>query len=184
MKCFTPILLCLITAACVNTRIRHIPCNELGQGICQEAGDRIFVINCSSSHWAMDATDVRNSCLKSIAKYVDKIGFEYFVVFGEKGGSYSQNYTYTTNQAITTYHDYNTNTNSTLDISGSGYLSGYSAYGYGNSNSRLSGTSTSYVPVQHNYTVTTKAQKIGFMPVYYGEWNDLKTGYFRVADYL
>jgi hypothetical protein len=183
MKHSLIILTALFIAGCVQSKITEIRCNEVAPELCQELGGRIFKIDCSSSNYWVDANAVRNSCLKDIAKHVNKMGFEYFATPDDIGNSYSQNYTYTTNQAITTHHDYNAATNSDISVYGSGRAAGYSAYGTGNSNTRLSGTSTSYVPVQQNYTQTTHQRTMSFVPLYDNELS-MTPKYYRVSDYL
>ena len=175
------VLTSLVLSGCIKSSITLIPCNEISPEVCELLGDRTFEIICSSRSLGIDANDVRNKCLKDIAKAVHNMGFQYFAVPVDKNQSYSQDYTYTTNQAITTYHDYNSSTNSNMSVYGGGYVSGYSAYGYGNSNTKLSGTSTSYIPVQQDYTVITHQRKMICVPLFPEELR--KTKYFRVSDY-
>lgn len=182
MKFFSILFCAAILAGCVQSKITQIPCNEISPEACQIVGDRIFKIDCASSNYWVNANDVRNSCLKDIAKQVHKMGFEYFATPDDKGNSYTQNYTYTTNQAVTTLHNYNASTNSDISVYGSGRAAGYSAYGTGTANTRLSGTSTSYVPVQQNYSQTTHQRTMSFVPLYPDELDGIR--YFRVSDYL
>ena len=184
MKFIYFILLSFCVSACVFSHIDSIPCNEISPEMCHKIGNRIFTIECSSSAVVLDATDVRNRCLGKIARYVAGLGFDYFILPYDKGDSYSRSFTYTTNQPITTYHNYNSNTSSNIDFHGSGRLSGYSAYGYGNSNTYLSGSSTSYVPVQNTATITTKQRSMVFIPIVFEEIGLFKTGYYKVSDYM
>lgn len=175
-----PISLC----ACVHSHIDNIPCNEISPEICNTIGDRIFTIECSSNAAVLDATDVRKRCLQKIAYYVSNMGFDYFVLPYDKGDSYSSTFSYTTNQPVTTYHNYNANTYSNANIYGTGRLSGYSAYGYGNSNTYLSGSSTSYIPVQNTMTTITKQRSMLFIPIDFEEIDFFKMGYYNVSDYI
>ena len=167
-------------SACVYSDIKHVPCNEISQDICKNMGDRIFVINCNSS--AVGSEGVRDKCIKDIAIHVNDLGFDYFVMAGS-GDTYSQDYSVTTREAVTTNHNYNINTTSNTNVYGSGRLAGYSARGYGNSNTNLSGSSTTYVPVTNNYTVTTNTYQAFFMPIEQSELKNLSK-YYKVSDYV
>lgn len=177
---FTLILTSMVLIGCIQSKISRIPCNELGSGICDRVGDRIFKMDCSSSHWSVDANDVRDRCIRDIAKSVHVMGYSYFAAY-EEGNSQSQNYTYMSNEAVTTHHNYNASTNSNMSVYGGGRAAGYSAYGYGNSNTNLSGTSTSYIPVQHTGTITTHQRTMVFVPLSPDELDNKE--YFRVSDY-
>lgn len=181
MKKLFMIYVCLFLTGCIFSDIKYVPCNEFGRDVCEKIGDRIFVASCKSS--AVGSEKVYNRCLSDIAKRVNDMGFDYFVILTEVGDTYSDNYAMTTNKPITTYHNYNANTSSNFNVYGTGRLSGYSAYGTGTSNTHLTGNSTTYVPVLENYTITTNTYKALFMPI---ESNEIAqfNRYYRVADYM
>lgn len=173
------LLFCL--SGCIFSDIKYVPCNEFGRGVCNEMGDRIFVAKCKSS--AVGRDSVYDKCMKDIAKHVQDMGFDYFVIIVGLGDTYSNDYTMTTNKPITTYHNYSANTHSTANIYGTGRLTGYSAYGYGDSNTHLTGNSTTYVPVKENYTITTNTYNALFMPIEFHEISNFNR-YYKVADYI
>ncbi len=172
-------LFCL--SGCIFSDIEYVPCNEFGRDVCEEMGDRIFVAKCKSG--AVGREGVYDKCIKDMARHVGDMGFDYFVVIVGLGDTYSNDYTMTTNKPITTYHNYNANTTRDFDVYGTGRLTGYSAYGSGSSNTKLTGTSTTYVPVKEKHTITTNTYKALFMPIEAYEIRNYNR-YYRVSDYM
>ena len=151
--------MCLCSCALVSRNIALVHPNELGMP--ESLNGRVFSIHCFGNDWA-DATFVDNKCKEYISEYAYKDGYPLFSVLDKEDASKTSVGTYTTTQPITTY------SNATI------YSGGYTAYGFG--------SSTSYVPQTHLYSVTSHAKDYLFVLIDYSE-KDKWQNYYKVSDY-
>lgn len=158
IRVLLPILL-LSACASVSKRIDMIHPNEYG--ISEELDGKIFSIGCYGNGYA-DSMYVDDKCKSYMAEFANERGYKLFSVLGQDGSSHTSVGTYTVNQPVTTYSN------------ASVYSGGYSAYGYG--------SSTTYVPQNYNYTVTTHSKVYVFVLIPETE-KDKWQNYYKVSDY-
>jgi len=149
----------VILCACVGYDVEAVKPNEVGAD--ESFTNRIFTISCNGDEF-VDSKDVDKKCRKYASKFAFEKGYLYFSVIGQDGGSNTSVRSYTTTTPVTTY------SNASI------YGGGYSAYD--------SGTSTTYIPQTHNYTVTNSYKNYTFVLIGEKELKDWPN-YYRVSDY-
>src|SRR5574344_1831228 len=155
------IFLVITGCADVSINIEELKYNEVLGANHSELAGRLFSISCNGNEYA-EPDYVKSMCLSSAAELVYNKGYKYFSVIGQDGGATESVGSYTTNTPVTTYS------------TSSAYSGGYSAYGQG--------TSTTYVPQTHNYSVIRHHKFYTFVLIGDKEitkWNN----YYKVSDY-
>lgn len=158
------VFICLLLTACVNvdSRIELIKVNEvLGAGS-EHLFGKVFSIVCGGNGYA-SAIDVKEKCLYDMAEFVYYQGYDYFSVLDQDSQMWQTQGSYTTTTPITTHSN---------------------AYAYGTGGyASAFGSSTTYMPVQHNYTITQHGRYYIFIMVTPEEIPQFNN-YYLVADYF
>lgn len=161
MKISYGFLISLFLSGCatVDKNIDTVHPNEYGMS--DDFNGKIFSIYCNGNDMA-DAKYVDDKCKEYMSEFAHEKGYDFFSVIGQDGGTKTSVESYTVNTPVTTYSN------------ASVYSGGYSAYGYG--------SSTTYVPQTHHYTVTKHAKGYLFVLIDKAEKNKWQN-YYKVSDY-